>query len=147
MEIILLEDVGGVGTRGHKVKVSPGYARNYLIPNRLAIPASGAGANIYKEAERQRAARDNRHQSEARGLALAIEKLNITIPMEAGEEDRLFGSVTAQDIATQIAAQGFEIDKRKVLLDEPLKQLGVFTVPIKLHGNVEAQAKVWVVKK
>jgi large subunit ribosomal protein L9 len=147
MEIILLEEVGGLGARGARVKVSPGYARNYLIPNRLAIPATGAGANIFKEAERQRASRETKTRRGAEELAVRIEKLSLTIPMEAGEEDRLFGSVTTADIADQINAQGFEVDKRKIVLEEPIKQLGVYNVPIKLHGNVEAQVKVWVVRK
>lgn len=147
MEIILLEEVGGLGHRGARVKVSPGYARNYLIPNRLAIPASGAGANIFKEAERQRSSRENKARRGAEELAVRMEKLSLTIPMEAGEEDRLFGSVTSADIADQINAQGFEVDKRRIVLEEPIKQLGVYNVPIKLHGNVEAQVKVWVVRK
>jgi large subunit ribosomal protein L9 len=147
MEIILLEDVNGLGQRGARVRVALGYARNYLIPNRLAIPSTGAGANIFKEAERQRSARNRRHEKGAEELSARLEKLSITIPMEAGEEDRLFGSVTSADIAGQIAAQGIEVDKRKIVLDEPLKQLGVYSVPVKLHANVEANVKVWVVKK
>ena len=147
MEIILLEDVNGLGNRGAKVKVAQGYARNYLIPNRLAIPAAGGGANIFKEAERQRSVRDTRQVKGAESLAAAMEKVNVTISMEAGEEDRLFGSVTAGDIAAQLQAQGFEVDKRRINLEEPLKQLGVYSVPVKLHTNVEAQVKVWVVKK
>lgn len=147
MEIILLEDIRGLGQRGARVKVSPGYARNYLIPNKVAIPASGAGANIYQEAERQRSSRDAKSQREAASVAVQLEKLNITIAMEAGEEDKLFGSVTSGDIAEQLAAQGHKIDKRRIVLDEPLKQLGVYSVPIKLHTDVEAKVKVWVVKK
>lgn len=147
MEIILLEEVGGLGSRGARVKVAPGYARNYLIPNRLAIPAAGAGANIFREAERQRGARENKVRRGAEELAVRIEKISITIAMEAGEEDRLFGSVTSSDIAEQVNAQGFDVDKRKIVLEEPIKQLGVYNVPIRLHGNVEAQVKVWVVRK
>lgn len=147
MEIILLQDIRGLGQRGARVKVSPGYARNYLIPNKVAIPAAGAGANIYTEAERQRASRDAKSQREAGSLAAQLEKLNITIAMESGEEDKLFGSVTSADIAEQIAAHGHTIDKRRILLDEPLKQLGVYSVPVKLHTDVEAKVKVWVVKK
>lgn len=147
MEIILLEDIRGLGQRGARVKVSPGYARNYLIPNKVAIPAAGAGANIYVEAERQRAARDTKYKRVAATQAAELEKLNITIAMEAGEEDKLFGSVTSADIAEQLAAQGQTIDKRRILLEEPLKQLGVYSVPVKLHTDVEARLKVWVVKK
>jgi len=147
MEIILLDDISGLGNRGSRVKVSPGYARNYLIPNKMAVPAAGAGANLYKEAERQRSARDRRHKGESEVLAARIEKLNINIAMEAGEEDRLFGSVTSADIAEQLAANGVTVDKRKIILEEPIKQLGVYTVPVKLLAGVEANIKVWVVKK
>jgi large subunit ribosomal protein L9 len=147
MDIILLEEVSGLGQRGARVKVAHGFARNYLIPNKLAVPAAGGGANIFKEAERQRSARDSRHKRAAEDLVLALEKLDITIPMESGEEDRLFGSVTSADIAQKIKDQGIEVDKRRVILDEPLKQLGVYTVPVKLHSDVEAKVKVWVVKK
>ena len=147
MEIILLEEIRGLGVRGARVKVSPGYARNYLIPNKVAIPAAGAGANIYVEAERQRSARDSKNKRVAASHAAELEKLNITIAMEAGEEDKLFGSVTTADIAEQILAQGHQVDKRRILLDEPLKQLGVYSVPVKLHTDVEARIKVWVVKK
>jgi large subunit ribosomal protein L9 len=147
MEIILLEDVGGLGNRGAKVKVSPGYARNFLIPNRMAISAEGASGNIYKEAERQRTVRETKAKKAAESIATRLSAVSVTIPMEAGEEDRLFGSVTSADIAEQINAQGFEVDKRRIVLDEPLKQLGVYNVPVKLHGEVEAQVKVWVVRK
>ena len=147
MEIILLEDVGGLGNRGARVKVSPGYARNFLLPNRMAIAADGASGNIYREAERQRSVRENKSKKLATDLAARLSAVSVSIPMEAGEEDRLFGSVTTADIAEQINAQGFDIDKRKILLDEPLKQLGVYNVSIKIHGDVEAQVKVWVVRK
>ncbi len=147
MEIILLEDVGGLGSRGARVKVSPGYARNFLLPNRMAIAADGASGNIYREAERQRSVRDNKSKKLATDLAARLSAVSVSIPMEAGEEDRLFGSVTTADIAEQINAQGFDIDKRKIMLDEPLKQLGVYNVSIKIHGDVDAQVKVWVVRK
>jgi large subunit ribosomal protein L9 len=147
MDIILLEDVGGLGNRGARVRVAPGYARNFLIPNRLAISAEGAGANVYNEAERQRSRRDRKAKNAAQDIAGRLEKLSITISVEAGEEDRLFGSVTSADIAEKINAQGFDVDKRRILLDEPLKQLGVYNVPVKLHGEVVAQVKVWVVRK
>lgn len=147
MDIILLEDVGGLGNRGARVRVANGYARNFLIPNRLAISAEGAGANVYNEAERQRARRDRKAKNSAQDIAGRLEKLSITISVEAGEEDRLFGSVTSADIAERINAQGFDVDKRRILLDEPLKQLGVYNVPVKLHGEVVAQVKVWVVRK
>ena len=147
MEIILLEDVGGLGNRGARVKVSPGYARNFLLPKRMAIAADGASGNIFQEAERQRSVRENKSRKLATDVAARLSAVSVTIAMEAGEEDRLFGSVTTADIADQINAQGFDIDKRKILLDEPLKQLGVYNVSVKIHGDVDAQVKVWVVRK
>ncbi|MDZ4803886.1 MAG: 50S ribosomal protein L9 [Candidatus Eisenbacteria bacterium] len=147
MEIILLEDVGGLGSRGARVNVSPGYARNFLLPKRMAIAADGASGNIFQEAERQRSVRENKSKKAATDVAARLSAVSVTIAMEAGEEDRLFGSVTTADIAEQINAQGFDIDKRKILLDEPLKQLGVYNVSVKIHGDVEAQVKVWVVRK
>jgi large subunit ribosomal protein L9 len=147
MQVILLEDVGGVGGRGDTVKVSPGYARNYLIPNKLAIVAGGAGAKIFAETERQRASRDTKHRRHAEQIAKQFDGVSVHIQVEVGEEDRLFGSVTSADIAERLAQQGFEVDKRKILLEEPLKQLGVYTVPVKLAPEVEGKIKVWVEKK
>ena len=113
----------------------------------MAIAADGASGNIFREAERQRAVRENKTKNQATDLAARLSAVSVTIAMEAGEEDRLFGSVTSGDIAEQINAKGFDVDKRKILLEEPLKQLGVYNVAIKLHGDVEAQVKVWVVRK
>lgn len=147
MEIILLQDVEGLGKRGETVKVAGGYGRNYLIPTRQAIQARGAGAQIFKEAERQRESRDQKTKRAAEKAAQDLSKVSVTVPMQAGEDDRLFGSVTSAHIAEQISTQGFEVDKRQILLEEPLKALGVYTVRIKLHSEVEAKIKVWVVKE
>ena len=147
MEIILLEDVKGVGNRGDKVKVSNGYARNFMLPRKLAIAAGGAGAKVFAEVERRRARRDHKTRREAEEAARKYTDVAVHISMEVGEDDRLFGSVTSTDIATQLKEQGIEVDKRKILLEEPLKQLGVYHVPIKLFQDVEAKIKVWVVKK
>jgi len=147
MDVILLEDVRGVGRRGEKVKVADGYARNFMIPKKLAIAATGAGASIFAEAERQRQRRDQKARREAEQAAGRFTDVAVHIPVEVGEEDRLFGSVTSADIAEELKGQGIEVDKRKIGLDEPLKALGVYTVPIKLFQDVEAKIKVWVVKK
>jgi large subunit ribosomal protein L9 len=147
MQVILLENVDGVGGRGDRVKVSAGYARNFLIPNRLAISAAGSGAKIFSEVERQRTVRGHKLRKEAEGLAGRFAGVSVHIPMEVGEEDRLFGSVTSADIAEHLAAQGIEVDKRKIQLEEPLKQLGVYTVAVKLAPEVEGKIKVWVEKK
>ena len=143
----MLEDVKGLGAEGETVKVSPGYARNYLIPNKLAIQASGAGAKIFTEVMRQRQQRAGKQRRAAEEMAKKFTDVQVHIPMEAGEEDRLFGSVTSADIAAALAEQGISVDKRKIGLDEPLKQLGVFDVPVKLFQEIEGTVKVWVVKK
>jgi large subunit ribosomal protein L9 len=147
MEVILLEDVKGVGNRGDKVEVSNGYARNFMLPRKLAIAASGAGARVFAEVERRRARRDHKARREAEEAAKEYSDISVHIAMEVGEEDRLFGSVTSADIAAQLKEQGIEVDKRKIVLEEPLKQLGVYHVPVKLFRDVEAKIKVWVVKK
>lgn len=147
MEVILLEDVKGVGNRGDKVRVKDGYARNFMIPNKLAISAKGAGAKIFAEVERQRARREHKVRREAEENAKKFADTSVHIQMEVGEEDRLFGSVTAADIAERLKEQGIDVDKRKIVLEEPLKQLGVYNVPIKLFQDVEAKVKVWVEKK
>lgn len=147
MEVILLEPIKGLGDRGARVKVADGHARNYLLPNRLAISAAGAGAKIFAENERQRSRRDDKTRREAEKVAGKFKNIEVHIPVEVGEEDKLFGAVTSADIAAALAEQGVEVDKRKLVLEEPLKQLGVYTVPIKLHTDVDARIKVWVDKK
>ncbi len=147
MEVILLEDMKGLGVRGDTVKVSDGYARNYLIPHKIAISAAGSGARVFREEEKQRSVRENRIKRSAEKTASEMGKTSCTIPVQVGEEDRVFGAVTAQDIADALAKDGFEVDKKKILLDEPLKALGVYNVRIKLPMDVEAKVKVWVVKE
>ncbi len=147
MEVILLEDMKGLGVRGDTVKVSDGYARNYLIPHKIAISAAGSGATVFREEEKQRSVRENRIKRSAEKTASEMSKASCTIPVQVGEEDRVFGAVTAQDIADALAKAGFEIDKKKILLDEPLKALGVYNVRVKLQMDVEAKVKVWVVKE
>ena len=147
MEIILLEDVKGVGKRGEKVKVANGYARNFMIPNKLAVVSTDAGAAIFAEVERRRARRSQKSRREAEEAAKKYANVSVHISVEVGEEDRLFGSVTSADSAEALKEQGVEVDKRKIVLEEPLRQLGVYSVPIKLFQDVEAKIKVWVVKK
>jgi len=147
MEIILLEDVKGVGKRGETVKVANGYARNFMIPNKLAVVSTDAGAAIFAEVERRRARRSQKSRREAEEAAKKYANVSVHISVEVGEEDRLFGSVTSADIAEALREQGVEVDKRKIVLEEPLRQLGVYSVPIKLFQDVEAKIKVWVVKK
>lgn len=147
MDLIMLEDVKDVGKRGERITVKDGYARNYLLPRNLALPATSRGVKMMQEADRVRAVREVKVHREAEELAKALNKVSCTAEVQAGEDDRVFGSVTSADIAELLKAQGFDIDKRKITIDEPLKALGVYTIPVRLHGDVEAKVKVWVVKK
>ena len=147
MELILLEDVEGLGKRGQTVKVAHGYARNYLLPLGKAVASAGAGARIFQEEVRRRGARENKMRKAAERLAGELAGVSCTIAVKAGEDDKLFGAVTAADIAELLKKQGYQIDKRKIMLEEPLKVLGVYTVAIKLFQDVDAQIKVWVVSE
>ncbi len=147
MEVILREHVDNLGQRGEVVKVAEGYARNYLLPRKLALPVTEANK---KQIERERAKLDAREAAEkqdAEAVAQRMAALDIAIARRVGENDALYGSVTAADITDALHQQGVEIDRRKVQLAEPLKQLGEFTVPIKIHREVTAQVKVRVVKE
>lgn len=146
MNVILLEDLKGLGDKGAIVHVKPGYARNYLLPRRLAIAAGTNAANLYQELERQRKIRDDRMVAEARAEAAKFDGLEINIPSQANEEDTLFGSVTSQDVADALAKAGHAVDKRKIELEDHIKQLGRYEVPIRFHGGVTATVKVWVVR-
>jgi len=144
-ELILMADVEGVGLEGETIKVSDGYARNYLIPRKLAVAVTKAAL---KKLEKNKLERDARHMRElesAKSLAAAIEKLSLTITAKVGENDKLFGSVTAADIVAALKQQGAEIDKRKIILPDPIRELGVFQIKVKLHQQVETVLKVWVV--
>ncbi|MBI5837639.1 MAG: 50S ribosomal protein L9 [Candidatus Eisenbacteria bacterium] len=147
MEVILLEDITGLGKTGETVKVAPGYARNYLLPREIAIAAAGNSANLFRELQKRKENRNNKLRRGSEELARKLEALAITIPARAGDDDTLFGSVTSMDIAAKVNAEGIELDRRKLQLDEPLKALGVFKVPVKLPGNVTAELRVWVVRE
>jgi large subunit ribosomal protein L9 len=147
MDVILIEDVKDLGRRGEKVTVKSGFARNYLIPRSLALPATPSGLKMMKEVERRRAAKEVRMHREAEELAKSLSQISCTAEVLAGEDDRVFGAVTAAHIAELLQAQGYDVDKHRIDLDEPLKALGVYTIPVKLYQDVEAKVKVWVVKK
>ena len=147
MKVILLEDVEKLGRAGEIIEVKNGYARNYLIPRKLAIPATGKNLAQLEHQKRIIQAKQLRLRKTAQALKEQIEKLSITIPCKVGESDRLFGSVTTMDIAQALKKEGIEIDKRWIKLQEPLKNLGVYTVPIHLNQELEANLKVWLVKE
>ncbi|MDH4063766.1 MAG: 50S ribosomal protein L9 [Acidobacteriota bacterium] len=147
MEVILREHVEHVGDRGQIVRVADGFARNYLLPRKLALPATDANR---KWVERERKIVDAREAEErvaAQALAVRLSALEVSVARKVGENEQLYGSVTNADIADLLLAQGVEIDRRKILLPDPLKTLGESTVPVKLHREVTAQVRVVVVKE
>lgn len=144
MEVILREEVENLGTRGQVVKVRNGYARNFLLPRRLAVPATEANKKIVEQERQAWLKKEAKLASEAQELANLLASVVLTIRQKAGESDQLFGSVTAKDIADALAAQKFEIDRKKVLLDEPIRQLGEYKVNLKLHRDVIAPVTVKV---
>jgi large subunit ribosomal protein L9 len=147
MEVILREHVDNLGRRGDVVKVAEGYARNYLLPRKLALAVT-AGNRRQVESERKRAeVREAKEKADAEAYAARLAAVDLTIARRVGEHDVLYGSVTAADIAHALEAHQFEIEKRKIHLAEPLKQLGEFTVPVKVHREVTAEVKVKVVKQ
>ena len=147
MKVILTETLDTLGEAGAIVDVKDGYARNFLLPRKLALVASKSNMSVYEEVNRQRDAQDSKAKREAEILAKTLEKASCTVPVAVGEGDRIFGSVTAQVIADLLVEQGFDIDRRAVVLEEPIRALGVYDVPIRLHAEVEAPVKVWVVKE
>lgn len=147
MQIILREQMENLGNAGEIVQVKPGYARNYLIPRGFAYAATDANV---RRIERERARAEQRAAETlagARQQAVALEGVSLTFTARAAQEGRLFGSITSADIADQLVEQGIEIDRRQIELDEPIKALGVFTVPVRLHPEVRPEIKVWVVKE
>ncbi len=146
MDVILIEDLKGVGAKGALVHVKPGFARNFLLPRRLAIPAGTRAANLYKELQRQGELRDQKRLIEARAEAAKLDGVEVNIPAQANEEDTLFGSITSSDIAEALAKAGHVVDKRRIELEDHLKQLGKFDVPVRFHAGVTATVRVWVVR-
>jgi len=144
-ELILMSDVEGLGLEGEVVKVSDGYARNYLFPEKLAVPVTQAALKKLEKNKLEREARHKKELETAQALAAALEKISCTIAVKVGESDKLFGSVGAADIVASLKQQGVELDKRKILLSEPIRELGVYPVKIKLHAQVEVFLKIWVV--
>lgn len=147
MELILMEDVPSLGKVGELVKVSDGYARNYLLPRKKAVRATAVSL---KAVERERHSLDHKQdklEQEAQELAQKIEEISCTVAKPAGEEGKLFGAVTSADIEDALQGQGVSVDRKKIVLEEPIKNLGVYTVSLKLHPQVTAQLKLWVVKE
>ncbi|MDD3806974.1 MAG: 50S ribosomal protein L9 [Candidatus Marinimicrobia bacterium] len=147
MKIILKEDVENIGSAGDLVTVKDGYARNYLIPKKLAIAATPSNLKIVEEMKKNEERRKTAAVDKARRLAEKLAKLSLTTSVTAGEDDKIFGSVTSQNIADLLLEKGYEIDKRNIILNEPIKALGVYDIPIKLHTDVTVEIKLWVVRE
>ena len=146
VKLILLEDVEDLGNAGETVNVASGYARNYLIPRGLGVKISAAAMRQLESRKGKIEEKRRNELEKSRALADKIAKLELTIPMQAGEDNQLFGSVTTHLIVEEAAKQGVEFDARRIKLDKPIKEIGNFSVEIKLHNEITANLKIWVVK-
>jgi large subunit ribosomal protein L9 len=147
MEVILKEDVPKLGHRGDVVKVAEGYGRNYLLPRKLAIEATQSNKAVIDQMKQAAVRRSAVEKADAEALSKQLEAVSVTFQRKVGEKEHLFGSVTSSDIAEALEHKGFNIDRRKIQLHEPLKSLGEFDVPIKLHRDVTSRVKVLVEKE
>ena len=147
MEVILKEDIGKLGSRGDVVKVAEGYGRNYLLPRKLAIEASTANKAVIEQMKAAALRRSAREKGEAEALSKQFDDLSVTFRRRSGEHEQLFGSVTSADIAAELEKRGFNLDRRKIQLHEPLKAIGEFSIPVRLHKEVTAHLKVIVEKE
>ena len=147
MEVILKEDVAKLGSRGDVVRVAEGFGRNYLLPRKLAIEASHGNRAVIEQMKAATVRRTAKEKSSAEALAKQLEGVSVSFQRKTGEHDQLFGSVTSGDIADALVKKGFELDRRKIQVHEPLKTVGEFTVPIKLHKDVTAHLKVVIEKE
>jgi len=146
MKIILRQDYESLGATGDVVEVKPGYARNYLIPKNIAMPLSKSNLKIFEEERKQVEMQHLREQYSAEALAAKLEKVSVTATVTVGEDDRIFGTVTNQNISDLLKDKGFDIDKKNITIDEPVKALGIYPVTVRLHPNVDTKIKLWVVK-
>ena len=146
MEIILREDIDNLGTRGQVVKVAAGYARNFLLPKKLAVPANDSNRKIVEQERQAHLRKEAKEVGEAQELAKLVGAVTVTISRKAGENDQLFGSVTAADIADALTAQKYNVERRKIQLDEPIRTLGEHKVAVRLHRDVTAEVTVNVTR-
>ncbi len=147
MKVILRKDVTSIGNTGEIVDVKNGYARNYLIPQGIALKADKRNIKLLEAEQQQLQSKLSKDKKSAEKLADKLASISCTATVSVGEEDRVFGSVTSQEISDLLKDKGFDIDRKRILLDEPIKALGIYTIPIKLHAEVEAKIKLWVVKE
>lgn len=147
MKVLLRQDHENLGKRGDVVSVKNGFARNFLFPRGIALEATPSSERVIEEERRTLARRQDKDRKAAEIQAKDLEAVSVTAAVAVGEEDRVFGSVTSQTIADLLQEKGYTVDKRKILLDEPIKALGVYSVPIKIHPEVEVKVRLWVVKE
>jgi large subunit ribosomal protein L9 len=147
MEVILREDIDKLGSRGEVVRVASGYARNFLLPRRMAVAATDSNKKIVEQERQSHLRKESKLQSEAADLAKLMSAVEVTITQKAGENDQLFGSVTSTDVAVALEKLGYTIDRRKVQLEEPIKTLGDFKVTVRLHREVSVELPVHVVRE
>jgi len=147
MEVILREDIDKLGNRGQVVKVAPGYARNFLLPKKLAVAATSANKKIVEQERQSHLRKEAKQKSEAEDLSKLLTGVSVTIAQKAGENEQLFGSVTSKDVGDALAAKNYTIDRRKIHMEEPIKQLGEYKVPVRLHKDVTAEVTVIVVRE
>lgn len=146
VKLILLQDVEHLGLAGEEVTVAAGFARNYLIPRKLASHATAGALRVLAANKEKIEAKRNEDLAAAKDLAAKIAEVEVSIPVQASDDNRLFGSVTARAIAEKLAESGFKIDYQRIMMEGPIKELGKFEVPVKLHSDVIAKAKIWVVR-
>jgi large subunit ribosomal protein L9 len=147
MQVILRQDIEKVGSRGEVVKVAPGYARNFLLPKKLAVAANESNKKIVEQERQSHLRKDAKEVGEAQDLSKLLSGVTVTIMQKAGENDQLFGSVTSKDVAEALVAKNYAIDRRKIQLDEPIRTLGEFKVAVRLHKDVMAEVTVIVSKE
>jgi large subunit ribosomal protein L9 len=147
MKIILRQDYENLGKVGDLIEVKRGYGMNYLIPKKIAYPAKPNYIRLVQEEQRQKSLLVNKQKKGAEQLAKKMENVSVTLAVSVGEGDKMFGSITNQDIEEGLKKQGYEIDRKNIILEEPIKALGIYSVPIKLHPEIEVKIKVWVVKE
>jgi large subunit ribosomal protein L9 len=147
MEVILNQDIDKLGKSGTVVKVKDGFARNFLIPNGLALPLTPANLKKLQQAQLRKSLQLEKAKKDSEAFGERLANVSLTILAQVKEEDKLYGSITSQDIANALKEEGFEIDKDSVVLDEPIRALGIYEIPIRLHPEVFAKIKVWIVKK
>lgn len=147
MEVILKQDVSGVGIAGAVIKVKDGFARNFLLPNKLAVPVTSASLKKIEEDRLRKIQSLQKAKKEAEDLKAKLAGLSVTIPVLTQDDEKLYGSIAAQEISNALNEEGINIEKNLIAIDQPIKALGIYEIPVKLHPEVSTKIKIWIVKK